>query len=54
MLTPVMATLARNPMVVRNKEFNEYIRANYDQKILTVYGFTLQDFTKQQEKQLIS
>jgi hypothetical protein len=41
MLTPAMPTLARNPMVVRNKEFNEYLRGKYGPKLMAVYGFTL-------------
>jgi cAMP phosphodiesterase len=54
MIPSEMVTLARYPTVVRNKEFNDYLRANYTEKLLTVYGFKLQDFSKNQQKQIIS
>ena len=45
-----MVTLARFPAVVRNFEFNEYLRSNFSEKLLTVYGFKMPDSRKRSTK----
>jgi hypothetical protein len=54
MIPSEMVTLARYPAVVRNKDFSSYLRGSYTEKLLTVYGFKLQDFGQDQPKQTIS
>ena len=39
MIQTELVTLARFSSVVRNKDFNEYLRTKYTEKLLTVYGF---------------
>ena len=41
-----MVSLARIPAVVANEAFNKYLRANFNDKVLSVYGFKLQDLKK--------
>ena len=50
MIPSEMVTLARFPAVVKNVEFNEYLKSNYSEKLLTVYGFKMPDTKKKYAK----
>lgn len=50
MIPSEMVVLARFPAVVKNYQFNEYLRANFSEKLLTVYGFKMPDLKKKSAK----